>query len=95
MKKYILVVAAFFILAGCALRNNFVQTERLSDDKIAMIKRGETGKDKVVAIFGTPENRLVIGDEETFFYKDENLNALWIRFGKDGKVDKVVVSTQR
>jgi len=46
-------------------------------------------------IFGTPENRFVVGDEETFFYKDENLNALWIRFGKDGKVNKVMVSTER
>ncbi len=95
MKKQIVVVAAFFILAGCAARTNFVKTERLSAEKIAMIKSGETGKERVLEIFGTPENRLVVGDEETFFYKDENLNAIWIRFGKDGKVNKIIDSTER
>ena len=96
MKKQMLVVAAFFILAGCGVaRTNFVKTERLSAEKIAMIKSGETGKERVLEIFGTPQNRLVVGDEETFFYKDENLNALWIRFGKDGRVNKVMASTER
>ena len=44
MKKQILVVAAFFILAGCAVRTNFVQTKRLTTEKIAMIKSGEPAR---------------------------------------------------
>ena len=85
--KRLIIFMLAVALAGCATeRLNLRLDNGVTPEKIAQIKKGTTTMDEVKAIFGKPMDRLVFPENESWFYKDFNLNPLQIEFDANGIV---------
>ncbi|MDH5509220.1 MAG: hypothetical protein OEZ32_02580 [Nitrospinota bacterium] len=79
-------VASTIPMAGCATPSAGIDHPSvISKQKLGAVKSGASQEDVVLAL-GEPESRLVADDGETLFFKDVNLDSVWVQFGKDGKV---------
>lgn len=90
MHKNILVAGVALFLASCAVeRLNLPVEKPVTKENAARIKKGVTTKAEVEALFGAPLDVLVFEGGERYFYKDFNLRAIHVEFGRDGVVKDI------
>jgi len=79
-------------LAACrSERLHFPAKDAVTSQKASFIKKGITSKEDVKKILGLPLDRLLFPDgAETWFYKDFNLETIYIEFDAGGMVTKFI-----
>ncbi|MEE8484359.1 MAG: hypothetical protein V3S46_07150 [Nitrospinota bacterium] len=87
MVGLMVLAIALVLAAGCSTKRvNLKDPNRITKEKITLLKNRVTTKKEVEAIFGPPLDIIPIDDGETYFYKDFNLGLLWIAFDAKGVV---------
>ncbi len=91
MKKTAIAVLLFLLMAGCSTKRlDIKHPAMITPEKVAQIKEGESRKEAVTAIFGTPQDIIRHrSGSESWFYKDFNLHSLYIDFNAEGVVDSL------
>jgi len=80
------------LMAACATPSAGITTENaITKAKIDKLERGMT-LDGVILILGQPESRLTTEDGEMLFFKDVNLDSVWVSMDKKGKLEDWIAS---
>ncbi len=86
-KKILMLTAVMALLSACSVEHlNLPVPNALSREKVAQLVVGKSTKAETEGLLGKPLDVLVIDGVERHFYKDFNLRALHVEFGKDGVV---------
>ena len=89
IKKFVYIVSLALILfvSGCSTPALDIDDRYgITDEKIAQINEGETTKEQIEELFGTAEMEVLTADGTTYFFKDLNLNTLWVIYNEDSTV---------
>jgi hypothetical protein len=82
------------LFAGsCATASlNIDEPDAITAEKTSRIKKGQTTRDELKAMFGEPEMKIPSPEGATYFYKDINLHSVWARFNEDWTVTDFEIS---
>ena len=81
MKKYVLLLAVFALLSGCASSGNEKVRAETMDTVAAKVTKGKTTKDQVKAIYGEPLHvSLTDGGSEVWTYEYAHISSHAVNF---------------
>ena len=81
MKNIAIVFLLAVMMVSCATPSLNVQTSTtITPEKISKVKKGATTRQDLKEMFGEPETKITTSEGPAYFYKDVNLNSLWVQF---------------
>ncbi len=87
IRKFMYVVGLVMIMSGCYTPALDVEDRYgVTKEKVAQISTGETTKAQIEELFGAAEMEVLTKDGTTYFFKDLNLNTLWVIYNDDSTV---------
>ncbi|VAX23099.1 hypothetical protein MNBD_NITROSPINAE04-799 [hydrothermal vent metagenome] len=85
--RVILLISVALLVSGCSTASLGVKDpQAIQSEKVSSIVTGVTTRDELTQMFGEPEMKIPAGGNSYYFYKDLNLNSLWVVFNEDWTV---------
>ena len=85
--RVILFFSVVLLVSGCSTASLDVKDPRgIQSEKVSSIVTDVTTRDELTRMFGEPEMKIPAGGNSYYFYKDLNLNSLWVVFNEDWTV---------
>ena len=83
----LLIVIAIATLSACATEPlGIPASDTIKAGDIESIKVDVTSRTELIKRFGEPEMKIPTSDGMTYFWKDPDLNSLWVLFSEDWTV---------
>jgi hypothetical protein len=87
LRRFLLLslLICFGIQVSCVgQRSQIVYGGMLTEAKVKKLQKEKTTSVEVVRLFGKPQDITQLDNGFIYFYKDLNLQALWLRFDSNG-----------
>lgn len=83
----LLIIAPLLFVAACATEPlGIPATGKIESGAAESIKAEVTTRAELLKMFGEPEMKIPTAEGMTYFWKDPDLNSLWVLFSEDWTV---------
>ncbi|MBF0170427.1 MAG: hypothetical protein HQK87_04955 [Nitrospinae bacterium] len=87
-----LLLCALFVGACATKPLGIPAPVKIAPETVGGIKEGGTTRAELLKQFGEPEMKIPTEEGMTYFWKDPDLNSLWVLFAEDWTVREYEVS---